>query len=168
MVRKTILILALTPLFFSLNADSKRNLSGRIADSSYDTRDLVIRKFIGKSPREIFTAFRSVHGLTYSSKLHTPDRGMFDPWKHSVSTEIRNGVRVPKEDLLVWELWLKEKKWKIKGRPVIYFKAKFSKPVNKNNPYVCWDAFYLLGSKNTKPQCLCPAPLGMLCPVHKR
>jgi len=117
-----------------------------------NTYDLVMWVFIDKTPAHVARAF----GKKFD-RNEADDFG-FAVWQTNWSK---------KEEVVQWEIWLKDKKWlvanprwpKLPPRPVISFKAKFSRPagpMDKNGhgtskvAFKCWDAYYLLGPRTTE------------------
>ena len=126
-----------------------------------DTIELEVGQFLRKTPEEVLSAFK----ITCTAD-EVENAGIFGAWTKEGFSK--------KEELRVFTLWMNDKNLFIKGRPLILFKAKFSKPKfrvgyhTKDSRYKCWDAFYLLGARPDRAsECLCPAPLGHKCPVHK-
>ncbi|MBC8395307.1 MAG: hypothetical protein H8E05_01300 [Bacteroidetes bacterium] len=118
MIRKTLILLVLSAFTVS---------------SEEFTQDFVLKPFYGKTPAFIMKQF----GRPLDFKELT-EVGL-NRWTHEVDER-------GKEELLTYKLVLVDKKWTLKKKRVFSFQADFYRPLGseKNVPFVCWDAFYVL------------------------
>ncbi len=121
-----------------------------------DTREYVIKSLLGKSPKEVLSAFNVKFK---PSDIENTD--WFGAWTPSYGSK--------KEHLRVFTLNFPEGKYTMKGRPITSMKAKFSKFKNApNSAWKCWDAYYFCGPRLKDKKCICHSPNKRLawCPVN--
>ena len=95
------------------------------------------------NPSELLSKF----GVKYDAKKAHASNMFNGNWSYT---------KDKKSHLLEWTHYFKTN-YKINGRDIIYFRAKFSAPLDSTRGYKVWDSFYFLDSRD-KNKCICKGP----------
>lgn len=131
---KTLLLTALLTIGIHAAELEKPRFPG---DGS-NSKVYVLKPFLDKTPRDILATFKRRVNFKEVDELG------FDRW--TFERDLKG-----KEDLATYKLIVVDNKWVLEGRRVFSLQLDFCRPIGTNNPWVCWDAVYVLSPKGVDP-----------------